>query len=140
MPAFDHIPDSHKDLLERPIVVALVTLMPDSQPQATPVWVDYAAPNVVVNTARMRQKDRNMKIGARVTMLAIDPNDPYRWMEVRGEVIERDEASGVEVITRLAKKYTGKDTYYGGITPIERRDQETRVTVTIRPMRVLTGG
>lgn len=140
MPAFDHVPDSHRDLLERPIVVALITLMPDGQPQATPVWCTYDGEHVIVNTARGRQKDRNMERRARVTVLAIDPENSYRWIEVRGEVDDMTEVGAVEVINQLAKLYKGVDSYYGGVTPIQRRETETRVTVKIKPKRVLTGG
>jgi PPOX class probable F420-dependent enzyme len=140
LPVHTTVPDSHRDLLDRPIVVALVTLMPDGQPQATPVWCDYDGTYVIINTARGRQKDRNMKARARVTVLSIDPQNPYRWLEVRGEVEEVTEEGGVETINRLAKKYRGVDQYYGGVTPIELREQETRVNFLIKPTRVLTGG
>jgi PPOX class probable F420-dependent enzyme len=140
MPAFDHVPDSHRDLLERPIVIALVTLMPDGQPQATPVWSTYDGEHIIINTARGRQKDRNMERRARVTVLAIDPDDSYRWIEVRGEVDDMTEVGAVDMINFLAKLYKGVDSYYGGVTPVERRDHETRVTVKIKPKRVLTGG
>lgn len=140
MPVHSEVPDSHRDLLDRPIVVALVTLMPDGQPQATPVWCDYDGKHVIINTARGRQKDRNMKARARVTVLSIDPDNPYRWLEVRGEVADVTEEGGVDTINRLAKKYRGVEQYYGGVTPIERRDQETRVNFVIQPTRVLTGG
>ena len=140
MPAFDHIPDSHRDLLDRPIVVALVTVMPNGHPQATPVWCAYDGSHVIINTARGRQKDRNMKERGRVTVLSIDPDNPYRWMEVRGEVEIVTEEGGVEVINQLARKYRGVDSYYGGVTPVHQRDLETRVNFKIRPTRVLTGG
>ncbi len=140
MPVHTEVPDSHRDLLDRPIVVALVTLMPDGQPQATPVWCDYDGQHVIINTARGRQKDRNMKERARVTVLSIDPNNPYRWLEVRGEVDAVSEAGGVDTINKLAKKYRGVDQYYGGVTPIEQRELETRVNFLIKPQRVLTGG
>ncbi len=140
MPAYDHIPDSHRDLLDRPIVVALVTVMPNGHPQATPVWCMYDGTHVIVNTARGRQKDRNMKERGRVTILSIDPDNPYRWMEVRGEVDVITEEGGVEVINQLARMYRGVDLYYGGVTPVQQRDLETRVNFKIRPVRVLTGG
>lgn len=140
MPAFDHIPDSHRDLLDRPIVVALVTLMPDGWPQATPIWCMYDGEYVIINTARGRQKDRNMKHRSRVTVLSIDPDDPYRWLEVRGEVVDVTEEGAVDVINTLAKMYRNADSYYGGVTPSHLRDQETRVTFKVQPIRVLTGG
>ena len=130
------IPETHKDLLTGAVVVTLVTVMPDGTPQATPVWVDYDGQYVIVNTARGRQKDRNMQRRSKVAVLAIDPKNPYRWLEVRGAVEDISEAGAVEVINKLAKKYRGVDSYYGGAAPAERAKQETRVTYKIRPLRV----
>jgi len=130
------IPESHKELLTGPIVVSLVTVMPDGQPQATPVWCDYDGAYIIVNTARGRQKDRNMTRNAKVTILAIDPKDGYHWLEVRGVVDEITEKGAVEVIDKLAKLYRGKDHYFGDIVPAEQRHIQTRVTYKIRPTKV----
>lgn len=129
------IPESHKDLLINPVVVSLVTIMPDGQPQATPVWADLDNGHIVVNSAKGRQKDRNMQHRAKVTVLAIDPENPYRWLEVRGEVDEVDEASGLAWINRLSKKYRGVDDYYAGNME-SLRGKEQRVTYRIRPTKV----
>jgi PPOX class probable F420-dependent enzyme len=131
------IPDTHRDLLDRPVVVTFVTLMADGQPQATPVWCDYDGEHVLINTARGRQKDRNVSARSQVTVLSVDPNNPYRYLEVRGIVEMITEDGAVELITKLAKKYTGKDSYYGGVTPLEQKDKETRVTLKIKPTRVI---
>lgn len=138
--ALNSIPESHRDLLERPIVVALTTLMPDNQPQSTPVWCMYDGENIIVNTARGRQKDKNLAERKKATVLAIDPNNPYRWLEVRAEVSEMSEEGAEGVIDQLAQQYVGKEKYYGGVAPAEQRDKETRVTVKLKPMRVLVGG
>ncbi|MBL8133853.1 MAG: PPOX class F420-dependent oxidoreductase [Anaerolineae bacterium] len=123
------IPASHLDLLEGPVVVTLVTLMPDGQPQATPVWCDLAEGFIRVNTVRGRQKDRNLAERPKVTVLAIDPNDPYRWLEVRGEVVDSTEAGGAEHINALSHLYKGKD--FRALEP-----GEVRVIYRIRPTRV----
>lgn len=130
------IPDPFKDLLERPIVVSLVTLMPDGKPQATPVWVDMADGYVRVNSARGRQKDKNMKVGAPVTILSIDPDNPYRWMEVRGEVVAETEVGAVEHINSLSAKYVNRPDYYAGNEA--QRGKETRVTYKIAVQHVNT--
>ncbi len=70
------IPDDYQDLLTRAIVVALVTVMPNGQPQATPVWVDYDGTYLLINTARGRQKDRNLSRNSRVTVLSHRPRRP----------------------------------------------------------------
>ena len=132
------IPDSHKDLLERPVVVALVTIMPDGQPQATPVWCDFDGEYVRINTARGRQKDKNMQARARVSILAIDPSDPYRWMEIRGEVAEITEEGAVEHIEALSQKYVQKP-YYGGYRAAGDRLKQQRVIYKIKPTHVSKG-
>lgn len=132
------IPDSHKDLLTRPVVVALVTVMPDGQPQATPVWCDMEGDYVRINTAKGRQKDRNMQRDAKVTVLAIDPDNPYRWLEVRGVIDRSSEENGVEVINALSALYRDEPDYYKR-NPAQR-DRETRVTYYIKPTTVNTSG
>lgn len=132
------IPASHRDLLDGPVVVTLVTIMPDGQPQATPVWCNTDGEYVLVNTARGRQKDRNMTANPQVTLLAIDPQNPYRWLEVRGTVVEMTEQGGLEHINALAKLYAGRDDYYAAMPHL--RGQETRVTIKIRPEHVNAGG
>lgn len=132
------IPESHRDLLERPVVVTLVTLMPDNHPQATPVWCDYDGEFVRVNTARGRQKDKNMSKRPKVTILAIDPDNPYRWLEIRGVIENMDESAGLDHINKLSAKYRDEPDYYAR-NP-EQRGKEQRVLINIRPVRVLVGG
>ena len=130
------IPAEFKDLLDRPIVVTLVTVMPDGQPQATPVWVDYDGTHVRVNTARGRQKDKNMKVGAKVTVLSIDPDDPYRWLEVRGQIVEETEVGALEHINSLSLKYPNQPDYFKRNEAM--RGKQQRVTYKIEPTRVNT--
>lgn len=132
---FAAIPERVKDLLERPIVVTLVTVMPDGQPQATPVWFNYDGEHIWVNTARGRQKDRNMTDRPRVTILSVDPDNPYRYLEVRGEVVESTEDGAVDHINALSARYTGRKDYYGGDE--KRKAGETRVIYKIRPQRIV---
>jgi PPOX class probable F420-dependent enzyme len=134
----EQIPNDFRDLLDRPIVVALVTLMPDNQPQATPVWCSYDGEHVLVNTARNRQKDRNMSERPQVTVLSIDPENPYRWLEVRGVVDEITENGAVDHINQLSAKYRNQPDYYAK-NPVQK-DRETRVIYKIRPVRVVTSG
>ncbi len=130
------IPPSHADLLQRPVYVVLTTLMPDGQPQSSVVWCDYDGQYVRVNSARGRQKDKNMRADPRVTVLALDPQDPFRWLEVRGVVAAITAEGAVEHIHALSRKYTGQP-YYGGFAPAERQQQETRVLYAIQPVRVV---
>jgi len=131
------IPQSHKDLLLEPVYVTLTTLMPDNQPQSSVVWCDYDGEYVLINTARDRQKERNMRERPMATVLALDPENPYRYLEVRGQVDEITEEGGVEMIDKLAKLYVDADSYYGGFAPAEQANREIRVTCKIKPTRVV---
>lgn len=134
------IPESHIDLLEEPVFVALTTLMPDGQPQSSVVWCDVEGDYVRVNTTRGRQKEKNMSARPMVTILAVDPEDPYRFIEVRGQVEEITSEGGVDHIDKLANEYHSADSFYGGQVPEERRGTEVRVICKIRPTRVVTKG
>ena len=131
------IPDSHKDLLERPIVVSLATVNPSGQPQVTPVWCDYDGAYVRVNSARGRQKVKNMEERPSVTVLSIDPNNTQRWIEVRGKVEEITEEGADDHINLLSRQYKGMD-YYTAYP--QNRGVQTRVIFKIRPTRVIVYG
>ena len=134
------IPDSHHDLLTDPrSLTVLVTLMPDGQPQAQVVWVELEGNTVVVNTEGSRQKAKNLARDPKVTVICLDPANAERYIEIRGEVQSLREDDGVEVINRLALKYDGKP-YFGGRAPLEAMQTQRRVTVRIRPTRVITRG
>lgn len=134
------VPATHTDLLEEPVYVSLSTLMPDNQPQATVVWCDYDGTYALVNTARGRQKEQNMHQRPKATILAIDPDNPYRYLELRGTVEEITEKGAREHIDKLAQMYMNKPSYYGGVAPAEMEDQETRVLCKIKPTRVRAVG
>jgi PPOX class probable F420-dependent enzyme len=128
------IPEKYRDLFSKRAFASLATLMPDGSPQVTPVWVDLEGDLVLVNTARGRQKDKNMRRDPRVAMAIIDPENPYRYLEVRGRVAEITEEGADAHIDKMAKKYLGADKY-----PY-RQPSETRVIFKIQPERVNTMG
>jgi PPOX class probable F420-dependent enzyme len=130
------IPESHRDLIEGPVLVTLTTLMPDGSPQSSLIWCNSDGRHVLVNTARGRLKARNMDRDPRVAILAADPHDPNRYLEVRGVVVETTEVGAVAHIDELARLYTGRTPYYGGYAPSGRRFEETRVIYKVRPTRV----
>lgn len=132
------IPETHTDLLIGPVFVSLVTVMPDGRPQATPVWANFDGERVWVNSAKGRQKDRNMRANPAVTVLAIDPDNPYRWMEIRGEVTEITEDGAVDHINTLSQLYRGDIDFYRNQP--EQRDHETRVIYKITPVKVNYAG
>jgi PPOX class probable F420-dependent enzyme len=130
------IPNSHLDLIEGPVYITLATIMPDGQPQATVVWCNYDGEHVLVNTARGRQKEKNMSERPMATILALDPENPYRYLEVRGDVAEMTEKGAKEHIDQLASLYVNKPKYYGGAAPADREGKEVRVICKIKPTRV----
>ena len=109
------LPDSTRDLFERPILCALSTTNPDGQPHTVPVWCDFDGTRVRVNCPAATRKARNMTIGSKVTVLLIDPQRSFHWLEVMGHIVEiRDEAHGArEHINSLSQKYTANSVYYG---------------------------
>ncbi len=128
------IPESHRDLLERPILATLATIQPDGQPQVTPVWADLHDGYVRVNTAAGRPKHRNLIERRRATVMVMDPDNGQRYIEIRGEVASWSEEDGDAVIDKLARDYLGTETY-----PYRIEGQQ-RVTFLIRPTRVLVRG
>ena len=122
------IPDSHLDLLgTKKAFASIATVMKDGSPQVTPVWFDYTAGKIRVNTARGRVKSRTLRDGARVALAIVDPENPYRYVQIRGRVVSVSEKGADAHIDSLAKKYLGQDKY-----PF-RQPGEVRVTYEIEP-------
>jgi len=128
------IPEKFLDLFQKRAFANLGTLMPDGSPQVTPVWIDLEGGRLVVNTAKGRVKDRNMRRDPRVSLAIMDPENPYRFLEVRGRVVQISEQGADAHIDKMAKKYLGQDTYP------HRRPGEVRVRYLIEPERVHTMG
>ena len=123
--------DAYLDLLQqKKAFAALATIMPDGSPQVTPVWFDYLGGKVRVNTARGRTKARNLKPQAAVALSIMDPDNPYRYLQIRGRVASVSEDGADAHIDALAKKYLGKDSY-----PF-RRPGEVRIIYEIEPVSV----
>jgi PPOX class probable F420-dependent enzyme len=123
--------EDYIDLLtEKKAFAHLATRMPDGSPQVTPVWIDYRDGHVLVNTAKGRVKARNMDVGTAVALSIADPDNPYRYVQIRGVVSGiRDEGADAH-IDFLAKKYLGQDHY-----PFARPGEE-RVIYEIEPRAV----
>jgi len=121
------IPEKYLDLFQKRAFGSLGTLMPDGSPQVTPVWVDLEEGRVVVNSAKGRAKDRNMRRDPRVSIALVDPDNPYRYLEIRGRVVEVSEKGADQHINKMATKYLGQETY-----PY-RQQGEVRVRYIIEP-------
>lgn len=105
------IPEEFLDLFDKKAFANLATLMADGTPKVTPVWCDFDGTHVRVNSALGRQKDHNMRRDPRVSMSILDPDNPYRYLEIRGQVVEITEENAQDHIDKLAKKYLGEDKY-----------------------------
>ena len=126
------IPENFTDLFTKKSFAHLATTMVDGWPQVTPVWIDFDGTHVLVNSATGRVKDKNLRRDKRVALSILDPDNPYRYMSILGQVVEITQAGADEHIDRLAKKYLGLDKY-----PYHRPG-EVRVIYKIRPEKVST--
>src|SRR5262245_47203330 len=102
------IPESHRDLLmpEARAYAYLATLMPDGSPQLTPLWVDAEGDYILLNSAKGRVKDKNMRARSQVAILITDPKDPFgRYIQIRGKVVEVTEVGALEHINKLSLRY-----------------------------------
>jgi PPOX class probable F420-dependent enzyme len=128
------IPSQFLDLVQKKAFAQLATLMPDGSPQVTPVWFDYDGKNILINSAKGRVKDRNMRRDPRVSLDIQDPDNAYRHLSLRGRVVEITEQGADQHIDQLAKKYTGMDRYQ------RRQPGEVRVIYKIQPEGAFTMG
>ena len=124
-----NFPEKFADLLkpETKAFVFVATTMADGSPQVTPVWFDADDEHIIINTSAGRVKDRNLQAHPRVALAIPDPADPYRYIQVRGEVVERTTEGADEQINALSLKYTGK--------PWKLSPGQQRVTFKIKPLK-----
>jgi PPOX class probable F420-dependent enzyme len=128
------VPDAFLDLFHKKSFAHLATLMPDGRPQVTPVWCDFDGTHVLINSAQGRRKDKNMRRDPRVALSIQDPENPYRYLALRGRVVSVSEDGADAHIDRLAKRYMGVEKY-----PL-RKPGEARVIYRIFPEAVSTMG
>jgi PPOX class probable F420-dependent enzyme len=129
------IPAGFLDLLtEKKAFATLATIQPDGSPQVTPVWFDYTNGVVRVNTAKGRIKACNLSQGSKVAMSILDPDNPYRYIQIRGTVTKETVEGADAHIDSLARKYLGKDVYPW------RGENETRVIYEITPSAMQATG
>ncbi len=131
------LPASHLDLLQTPVHGVLTTVLPDGMPQSSMVWVDTDGEHILLNTTLERQKGRNLRRNPKTTLLVIDPRNTSRWIEVRGRVIGITTEGSAAHADKLTHRYNpAKQHFYGDIYPPEQQFKETRVIVTIEPVKV----
>ena len=133
----DTVPDSHLDLIAGPVYAVLTTIAPDGQPENTVVWCSWDGTHVIVNSTDDRRKTKNAGRNPKVALTAIDPQNPLRWIDVRGYVEEIVPDPEYRTINAHARLYEGADEFYGGYADESRRGRENRVDLKIRPTRVV---
>jgi PPOX class probable F420-dependent enzyme len=128
------IPEKYHDILNKKAFAQLATIMPDGTPQVSPVWFEFDGQNIVINSAKGRVKDRNMRRDPRVGLDIQDPDNPYRHVSIRGRVVHITEDGADAHIDKLTKKYINQDRYpYRG-------QGEVRVIYKIEPEAAHTMG
>jgi len=128
------VPDAYADLFERPSFGTLATLLPTGFPHVTPVWIDADGEHLLVNTARGRQKERNVRQNPSVGVSVIDPENFYRYVSAYGTVTNLREGGAVEHINELSRRYTGEE--YGNLDA----EDGTRVIMEVDPEHVIASG
>ena len=128
------IPETFLDLFQKKAFANLGTIMSDGSPQVTPVWVDYDGKYVRFNSALGRVKDGNVRRDPRVSLSILDPDNPYRYLAIRGRVVDITEQGADEHINRLSQKYLGQAEYP------HRQPGEVRVLYKIEPEKVSSMG
>ena len=134
------IPDSHRDLLAGPVNVVLTTLMPDGQPQTTPIWCNLDGNDVLINTMKQFRKQKNMRLNPKVTLLAYRLKQPLRNVEVRGRVVEMTEEGALEHLNELNLLYGSGPEFFGDSVDAELRHKLIPIKIRIRPVRIRVEG
>jgi PPOX class probable F420-dependent enzyme len=130
----EQVPDKFADLFQKKAFANLGTLMRDGSPQVTPVWCDYDGKHIRINSALGRVKDKNIRRDPRVALSIQDPENPYRYLEIRGKVVDITQNGADAHIDSLAQKYLGQSKY-----PY-RQPGEVRVLYKIEPERFSSNG
>ncbi len=129
------IPDDKRDLLspEKRAYANLALVLSDGSPQVTPIWFTWDGQHIIINTARGRVKDKVLHKHPRVALDIIDPQNPYRWIQIRGRITGETEEGAYDVICQLNEKYHGNPEF-------PKVPGEVRVTYTITPEQVSASG
>jgi PPOX class probable F420-dependent enzyme len=136
------IPESHHDLIDGQHNVVLTTIMPDGQPQSTPVWCSREGEYLLVNTMRGFQKEKNMRANPKVTLIAYDPTNPLHNIEIRGVVVEMTEEGALEHLNLLTSHYLRKPNakFFGDSIPADLEGAYTPTKIRIAPTRIRAEG
>jgi PPOX class probable F420-dependent enzyme len=124
---FVEIPATHRDLLESQALAHVATIGPNGEPESSPVWFGWDGTHVLFSLTKKRQKYRNLKRDPRIALSFVDPENPYRYLEIRGTVARIDEDPNLDFINSMAKKYLNQDKYGN------HRPGDERVVIVVEP-------
>jgi len=124
------IPVEFRDLFNKRAYASLGTLRSDGSPQVTPVWCDLDGDRVLVNTAKGRHQEKNIRHDSRVAVVIIDPANPYRYLEIRGRAVEVHGRDADRHLDQMARKYLGAETY------MFKQPGEVRIMYAIQAERI----
>lgn len=124
------VPDTHSDILDKKGFAHVATIGPDGEPQSNPVWYDWDGRHVKISQTTTRQKYRNVQREPRIALSVTDPDNPYRYLEVRGRVEHVEDDPRNEFIDAMAKKYMDLDAY-----PYAQSGEE-RIVLYVAPERM----
>jgi PPOX class probable F420-dependent enzyme len=105
------IPEGYEDILESTALAHVATIGPHGEPQNNPVWFDWDGEHLKFSQTKTRQKYQNLNRDGHIALSIVDPENPYRYLKIRGEVVRIEEDPDLDFITFMAKKYLGLDKY-----------------------------
>ena len=127
------IPESHYDLLEKPVLAHCATIGPKGEPQSNPIWFLWNGEHMIIAIGPDGQKARNLQRDPRISLSMADPDNPLHYLEIRGTVAGvRNVGSADPEVIAMVRKYTGHDTYDGM--------PATHALYAIEPLRSTTMG
>ncbi len=120
-------PESHLDLLHKPLFAHFATVRPDGAPQVNPMWFVYdpESNRIRLTHTKTRHNYRFLKEEPRVALSITDPEDQYRYLQVRGEIEKEEDDPEGSFYQLLQKRYRGQTS--------EVKDRAVRVVYTVRP-------
>ncbi len=126
----EQVPASHRDLLLSPFTATLTTLDRRGRPQSTAVWYLVDGDGRLKGSITSdRQKYTNLRANPACTLFIIDPQDPFRTLEVRADAA-LDADPDKATVRKFAEAYQVDEA-------LLVRAEEDRFTITYEPLRVV---
>lgn len=105
------IPEKYQDLLGSTALAHIATIGPKGEPQVNPVWFHWDGSHIQFSQTTTRQKYRNLQRDPHIALSIVDPQNPYRYIEIRGVVARVEDDPDLAFINSMAKKYLNLDQY-----------------------------